>query len=103
MFGDCNMIANEIALDNQALINYITEDLGGTVGEEYSDPRGDGRISVVNEAPETSDEAVISETAETTEDSGVSDNPNTGAGPMAVLISAVGISAALMAVSRRRK
>ena len=103
MFGDCNMIANEVALDNQALINYITEDLGGTVGEEYSDPRGNGRISVVNEAPETSDEAVISETAETTEDSGVSDNPNTGVGPMAVLISAVGISAALMAVSRRRK
>ena len=103
MFSDCNMIAKEIALDNQALINYITGDLGGTVGEEYSDPRGDGRISVVNEAPETSDGSGTSETAEITEDSGVSDNPNTGASPMAVLISAVGVSAALMAVSRRRK
>ena len=100
MFKDCNMLAKEIALDNQALIDYITDDLGGTVGEEYSDPRGSGRIAVVNEAPETSDEAG---TAETVEIPGKSDNPDTGVGSVAVLISAAGISAVLMAASRRKK
>ena len=103
MFKDCNMIAKEIALDNQALIDYITEDLGGTVGEEYSDPRGSGRIAVVNEAPETSDEAETPETAETFEIPGESKNPDTGAGSVTVFISAVGISAALMSASRRKK
>ena len=106
MFRDCPMVAKEISLDNQALIDYITDDLGGTVGGEYSDPRGSGRITVVNEAPETSDESGTSETSETTgtaDTSGVSDNPNTGAGSAAVLICAVGISAAIMAVSRRRR
>ncbi len=103
MFKDCNMIAKEIALDNQALIDYITEDLGGTVGEEYSDPRGSGRIAVVNEAPETSDEAGTPETAETFEIPGESKNPDTGVGSVTVFISAVGISAALMAASRRKK
>lgn len=109
MFRDCNMIAKEVALDNQALIDYITEELGGTVGEGYSDPRGSGRIVIVNEAPETSEEAGTSETAEIAETieapevSEDSDNPNTGTGSAAVLISAVGISAALMAALRRRK
>lgn len=103
MFKDCNMIAKEIALDNQALIDYITEDLGGTVGEEYSDPRGSGRIAVVNEAPETSDEAGTFETAETFEIPGESKNPDTGVGSVTVFISAVGISAALMSASRRKK
>ena len=103
MFKDCNMIAKEIALDNQALIDYITEDLGGTVGEEYSDPRGSGRIAVVNEAPETSDEAGTFETAETFEIPGESQNPDTGVGSVTVFISAVGISAALMSASRRKK
>ena len=103
MFKDCNMIAKEIALDNQALIDYITEDLGGTVGEEYSDPCGSGRIAVVNDAPETSDEAGTPETAETFEIPGESKNPDTGVGSVTVFISAVGISAALMAASRRKK
>ena len=106
MFSGCSMTAKEIALDNQALIDYITGDLGGTVGEEYSDPRGNGRITVVNEAPETSYEAgsaETAETAETSEASGDSDNPDTGIGSVAVLISVVGISAVLMAASRRRK
>ncbi len=103
MFKDCDMVAKEIALDNQALIDYITEDLGGTVGEEYSDPHGNGRITVVNEAPEISDETGTVETAETVEISGKPENPDTGAGSVTVLISAVGISAALMAALRRRK
>lgn len=37
-------------LDNQALINYIRNTLGGTIGEAYADPYGEGRIVIV-EAP----------------------------------------------------
>lgn len=35
MFQNCNMPLEDIMLDNQALIQYITEDLSGTVGEQY--------------------------------------------------------------------
>ena len=51
MFKDCEFVAKEITLDNQALIDYITVNLGGVVGDEYSDPRGGGRIAVVAEKP----------------------------------------------------
>ena len=35
-------------LDNQVLITYITESLGGVIGEEYAEPYGQGRITIVN-------------------------------------------------------
>ena len=44
MFQGCNLLIDESMLDNQVLINYITETLGGVVGEEYADPYGQGRI-----------------------------------------------------------
>lgn len=51
MFKDCNVVAREIMIDNQMLIEYISDDLGGTVGEEYSNPKGSGRIKIVSETP----------------------------------------------------
>ncbi|MCR5399526.1 MAG: bifunctional metallophosphatase/5'-nucleotidase [Lachnospiraceae bacterium] len=48
MFEDCELLLDEVMLDNQVLINYITETLGGVVGEEYSDPRGQGRIVLLS-------------------------------------------------------
>lgn len=51
MFQNCNMPLEDIMLDNQALIQYITEDLGGTVGEQYADPYGEDRIVIVEEEP----------------------------------------------------
>lgn len=38
-------------LDNQVLIDYICDTLGGIIGEAYADPCGDGRIVIV-ESPE---------------------------------------------------
>ena len=32
--------------DNQVLINYIVDVLGGTVGSEYLEPYGQGRITI---------------------------------------------------------
>ena len=47
MFSDCNMVLDSIMLDNQALITYITQHLNGVIGDEYADPYGDGRITIL--------------------------------------------------------
>lgn len=83
MFRDCKLVAKEIALDNQALIDYITENLGGTVGEKYSNPRGSGRIKVIDKANDIS--------------------PETGVESVAVFVNIAGIAAAMMVISRRKK
>jgi hypothetical protein len=45
------VLLNSVKLDNQVLIDYITQTLGGTIGEEYEDLRGQGRIVIFEEAP----------------------------------------------------
>lgn len=44
MFQGDKLVLEDIMLDNQVLITYITEGLGGVVGEEYADPYGQERI-----------------------------------------------------------
>ena len=51
IFDGCKILQDEVKLDNQVLIDYITGTLGGVVGEEYADPYGQGRIVAVTEAP----------------------------------------------------
>ena len=51
MFADCNVLLKNVKLDNQVLIDYIVDTLGGVVGEEYANPYGQGRIVAVSEAP----------------------------------------------------
>lgn len=48
MFAEGEIINDSVILDLQALINYLTETLGGEIGEQYADPYGQGRI-VINE------------------------------------------------------
>ena len=50
MFADNNFLTEDVMLDNQVLINYIVEKLGGTVGAEYGDPYGEGRITIIDKA-----------------------------------------------------
>ena len=50
-FNGCKVLQKSVKLDNQVLIDYITGTLGGVIGEQYSDPYGEGRIVIVNEAP----------------------------------------------------
>lgn len=87
MFRDCSIVAKEILLDNQALIEYMTDNLGGTVGEEYSDPHGSGRITVIAEAPASE----------------YKPSPDTGTESVSVFTAVMGLSAALIAASRKRK
>ena len=46
MFKNGTVIVDEVMLDNQMLISYIVDVLGGVVGEEYADPYGQGRIVI---------------------------------------------------------
>lgn len=44
MFDGCKLLKEDFIEDDEAVIQYLTEDLAGTVGEEYEDPYGQGRI-----------------------------------------------------------
>ncbi|MDO5703174.1 MAG: bifunctional UDP-sugar hydrolase/5'-nucleotidase [Lachnospiraceae bacterium] len=47
MFDGAAVLQDSVKLDNQVLIDYITDTLGGVVGEEYADPYGEGRIVIL--------------------------------------------------------
>ena len=51
MFGGCKLLQDRVKLDNQVLIDYIVDTLGGSVGEQYDNPYGEGRIVIVEEKP----------------------------------------------------
>lgn len=89
MFEECNVTEKEIMLDYQAVIDYIKEDLGGTVGEKYSAPSGCGRIKVVSQA-------VLDEEKP---DSTDTENPSTGAAISLIPL----IAAAVMLVACRKR
>ncbi len=46
MFQGCTIIQDDIAVDVDVLSNYLTEALDGVVGDSYSNPLGDGRITI---------------------------------------------------------
>ena len=50
-FQNAPVLQANVMIDNQALINYITQTLNGVVGAEYDDPYGQGRIIAVAEKP----------------------------------------------------
>ena len=50
-FDDAQMLKERLKQDNQAIIDYITETLGGEVGTDYADLTGQGRIVIVENAP----------------------------------------------------
>ena len=56
MFKDDTVLKDCVMIDNQVLINYIVDELGGVVSADYAEPQG--RITVVNadQAAETPEE-----------------------------------------------
>ena len=46
-FDDAVMLKQGMKLDNQVLIDYITQTLGGVVGDGYENPTGQGRITIL--------------------------------------------------------
>ena len=51
MFDGAKLLVERSMLDNQVLLNYITDTLGGVIPPEYENPYGQGRIVAVAEAP----------------------------------------------------
>jgi len=43
MFRGAPVLQDRVKLDNQLLIDYIVDTLGGVIGEEYADPWGQDR------------------------------------------------------------
>ncbi len=50
-FNGCTLLKRSDEMDYEILAQYLSGTLGGVVGEEYSDPYGQGRIVAVEEAP----------------------------------------------------
>ena len=53
MFDGTPLLQDCVKLDNQLLIDYIVDTLGGVIGEEYADPYGQGRITFADTPAET--------------------------------------------------
>ena len=47
MFADNNFLMDSVMIDNQVLISYIIDCLGGVVGKDYADPYGQERITII--------------------------------------------------------
>ena len=52
MFDGATFLQDCTKLDNQVLIDYVTGTLGGVIGEEYADPFGQGRITILEGSEE---------------------------------------------------
>lgn len=48
MFQDNTLLKDCVILDNQSLITFFMEGLNGQVGQDYQDPAGQGRITILN-------------------------------------------------------
>ncbi len=46
MFKGAEIVRDSVMLDNELLAEYLKNDLGGTVGQEYAEEQG--RINVIN-------------------------------------------------------
>jgi len=62
MFGTKNVtiLKDEVMIDNQVLVTYITETLKGNVGSEYA--KAAGRITIIPEVVKEEEKEVVSET-----------------------------------------
>lgn len=49
MFSDSKLLQNCVMLDNAALMNYLSHHLGGCIGQEYADPYGSSRITIIHD------------------------------------------------------
>lgn len=59
---DVNVLQENVMIDNQALIDYMQEDLGGTIAEGYENVNGAGRIQLTDGYVEdpSEDEVLVS-------------------------------------------
>lgn len=47
--GNINLLLDETMVDSEVLIDYVADNLNGVIGQEYADPYGQGRITIVHD------------------------------------------------------
>ena len=47
-FDGAVLLQDCVKIDNQMLADFFVDDLGGVIGEEYADPYGQGRITIID-------------------------------------------------------
>ena len=62
MFDGAEVVKDRVMPDSEVLIQYIRDYLGGVVGQEYADPYGQGRITILTEAGAETPEQSAEET-----------------------------------------
>ncbi len=103
MFKGSKVLQDEVMIDNQVLITFIRDYLKGVVGEDYANPYGQGRITVLAQSEQPTEPTTTTEPTTATEPT--TDNPATGENgitvvAMVMLISAIGIVATVEAKKR---
>lgn len=68
-FDGCKVVQDQVKIDNQVLIDYLTETLDGVVSEKYADPYGEGRITII-EKPEEAAGSAAEEAVSAAEETG---------------------------------
>lgn len=48
MFNGCTVIKDNTMIDNDVLRTYLKDTLDGVIGEDYNNPSGQGRITIIN-------------------------------------------------------
>lgn len=105
MFMGNTILQDEVLIDNQVLIKYITETLGGVIGEAYADPYGQGRITVLAaEAVSEEEEPAVEEPVATEAPAPVAaQEPNTGSAPAFAAAGILFLAMAAFVTARRRR
>ena len=109
MFQGCTLLQDETVVDNEALVRYITETLGGKIGPGYENDAGSGRIRMVAGQPQTGTDTEEQPEADTpaaeTPVTETPDIPKTGAEVQAASAAVVTAAPAVayLAVSQRRR
>ena len=49
MFPSCQVLKDEVMVDVDTITTYIRDYLGGVVGDDYRNPYGQGRITILSE------------------------------------------------------
>lgn len=112
MSGKCEIIQDEGVSDIEMLADYIRNDLGGVIPEEYRDPEGQGRIRFTDGTQETSgpdssepdsSEPETSEPGTSESQSAPSEDTNPRTGAAAGIAAAAAVILAAVLIIRKKK
>lgn len=67
MFKDATVVKDSGIVDNEVLISYIVDYLDGVVGDEYSNPYGQGRITILTADSELDDTTDVTPETDSTD------------------------------------